>query len=272
MKKIQVLVATVGQKDDSIAEKMNLRCDVIVANQADRNEVTERTAENGTIRMITTQTRGVGLNRNIALLAADAEILLFADDDMTYRDNAVQGVYESFQRNPAADMMIFGVDIRKDGQILERRRNKPGRVPLWQTMKYGTYALAVRADALRRANISFHLLFGGGTVYGSGEDTLFIRECFRKGLRVYRSDHVLGERCKDSSTWFRGYDEKFFFDKGALYACAFPWMKYFVAMYFSWRFAKKTDLPVWKIYRTMCSGFRAFVLGKSYDDWKRRNG
>ena len=75
MKKLQVLVATMHQKDLSLVEKMNIRCDAVIANQADKNEIL--TEDN--VTMITTKTRGVGLNRNIALLAADAEILLFAD-------------------------------------------------------------------------------------------------------------------------------------------------------------------------------------------------
>ena len=74
MEKLQVLLATMNQTDLSIVDKMNLRCSAVIANQADREEI--RTE--GHVKMITTGTRGVGLNRNIALLAADGDILLFA--------------------------------------------------------------------------------------------------------------------------------------------------------------------------------------------------
>ena len=39
MKKLQVLVATMHQKDLSLVEKMNIRCDAVIANQADKNEI-----------------------------------------------------------------------------------------------------------------------------------------------------------------------------------------------------------------------------------------
>ena len=111
MGQLQVLVATMHQKDTSIVEKMNIGCDAVIANQADRNDilVTER------VKMITTNTRGVGLNRNIALLAADAELLLFADDDMVYYDGMAEAVEQAFRDNPQADVLIFGVDITRNG-------------------------------------------------------------------------------------------------------------------------------------------------------------
>jgi methanogenic corrinoid protein MtbC1 len=72
MKKMQVLVATMHQNDVSLAEKMNIRSSAVIANQADREEIVSCETEFGNIKMITTTTRGVGLNRNIALMAADA--------------------------------------------------------------------------------------------------------------------------------------------------------------------------------------------------------
>ena len=75
---MQVLVATMHQADASIIQKMNIRCAAVVANQADREEITTQKTEYGECKMITTKTRGVGLNRNIALLAASEDILLFS--------------------------------------------------------------------------------------------------------------------------------------------------------------------------------------------------
>ena len=80
--KLQVLVAAMQQKDLSLAEKMNTRCSTVIANQADRDEVLREATAYGEVKMVTTPTRGVGLNRNIALLASDADIVLFM-----YRDN-----------------------------------------------------------------------------------------------------------------------------------------------------------------------------------------
>ena len=130
MKKLQVLVATMHQKDLSLVEKMNIRCDAVIANQADKNEIL--TEDN--VTMITTKTRGVGLNRNIALLAADAEILLFADDDVMYHDDMTEKVVAAFAENPQADVIIFGMNITRNGQITERRTLRNKRLLVWNSM------------------------------------------------------------------------------------------------------------------------------------------
>ena len=70
MNNLQILIATMHQSDLSIAKNMNIRCDAVIANQADCEEIVNADAEYGAWKMITTATRGVGLNRNIALMAA----------------------------------------------------------------------------------------------------------------------------------------------------------------------------------------------------------
>ena len=103
MEKLQVLVATMGQQDLSLAEKMNIDCAAVIANQDDREEIQKQ----GRVKMITTATRGVGLNRNIALLAADAELLLLADDDVVYYEGMAEAVEKAFAESPKADVLIF---------------------------------------------------------------------------------------------------------------------------------------------------------------------
>ncbi len=269
MSELQVLVAAMGQKDFSLTDKMNLRCDSIIANQTDRNEVQRMEAPWGKVEMISTTTGGVGKNRNIALIAADAELLLFADDDVCYYDGTLKGVKDAFRQLPQADMIVFGVDILRDGQITEKRHLKTRRLHIWNAMKYGTYALAVRRSALMKANIWFHTGFGGGCIYGSGEDSLLIRQCLQKGLKIYSHSYVLGTCCKDVSSWFTGYHEKYFFDKGAMLSVGFPRSKRLMAMYFSVRFKKKTTVSMTGRFRMMLRGMKAARTMTSYAQYAK---
>ena len=233
--RLQVLVATMHQQDVSLAGRMNIRCSAVLANQADREEITVADTPYGRMKMITTATRGVGLNRNIALLASDGEYLLFADDDVVYYDDMVQSVVNAFEDNPDADVLVFGIDILKNGEIA-RRQEKPKRLHVWNAMRYGTYRIAVRRSAWLRGNMMFHQCFGGGCAFSAGEDSLFLKSCFDKGLRVYAHDYVLGTCCKDTSTWFTEYGEKYFYDKGVLVRHLFPRLHCLMAMYFAVRF------------------------------------
>lgn len=256
MSKLQVLVATMHQKDLSIAEKMNIRCSAIIANQAHREEVCNQTTEFGTLKMITTATRGVGLNRNIALLAADSEFVLFSDDDMVYYDGLEEAVVDAFRQLPQADVLVFGIDIVKKGEITERRRSPVRRLRVWNAMRYGSVRIAVRRSALTGKNITFHQCFGGGCMYSAGEDSLFLKACFDAGLKVYSHSYVLGTCCKDTSSWFVGYNDKFFYDKGVLVRYLFPKTCYIMAMYFAVRFKRKTDLGIFRRIRLVYAGVR----------------
>lgn len=254
MSNLEILVAAMNQKDFSLAEKMNIRCNAIIANQAGRNEISEKETEFGKIKMITTDTKGVGLNRNIALAAAKEDLILFADDDMVYYTGMEKAVEKAFEKNPKADVLIFGIDIVRNGEITEKRRCKNKRLPVWNSMKYGAVRIAARRRAIVDNEIVFNENFGGGCIYSAGEDTLFLKNCFDKGLKVYSDEYVLGTCCKDTSSWFVGYNEKYFYDKGALVRFLFPKLMYIMGMYFAVRFKRETKVPVGKRIKLVYEG------------------
>ena len=268
MKNLEILVATMKQKDMSLVEKMNLRCDAVIANQADEYGYQSVTTEYGTVKMISTDTIGVGRNRNMALALADSEIVLFADDDITYYDDGAEGVIRAFDELKDADVIAFSLDISKNGNIVQKRRWKIQKRHLWNVFKYGTCVLAARRSSLAKNGIAFNTVFGGGCVYGSGEDSTFLRECLRKGLKIYSHSHVLGVSSKDGSSWFQGFNEKYFHDKGAWIACAFPCMKHLIKWYYVWRLRKKTELKVREIVKQLNHGIRNYKTLTPYQEGK----
>lgn len=261
MEKLQVLLATMNQTDFSLLEQMNLHSSVIIANQADREQIQTQ----GQAKMITTATRGVGLNRNIALLAADGDILLLADDDMRYNDGMEQAVLEAFRENPRADVLIFGLDIVRDGVVTERRRLKRRRLRLWQSMRFGAVRIAVRRKALLDHNITFHQRFGGCCPFSAGEDSLFLKACFDAGLRIYSHEYTLGQCRKDTSSWFVGYNEKYFYDKGVLVRQLFPALYPVMGLYFALCFKRETQVSPLGRLRLVYAGIRGGKTMKPYD-------
>ena len=165
-------------------------------------------------------------------------------------------------------MIFFAIDMTKNGEVFDRRRNKVKRLRLWNSLRYGACRMAVRREALEKHRLRFSTLFGGGCIYGSGEDTAFIRDCFRAGLKLYSHDYVLGACRKDSSSWFRGYNEKYCFDRGALVACAFPKMKHLLKWHFARKTKKVSDLPLRTIVKEMNMGIRAYADLRKYEPLK----
>lgn len=231
MADFQILCVTMHQKDFSKIEEMNIHSDVIFANQADHTGADELAFEGHIARMITTDTRGVGINRNIALMYADADICIFADDDVTYVDDMESIVLKEFEEHPDADVMIFHFDT--DDPV--RKQNKYEKTvkcgPVFR-MPWGGIRIAFRLNSVRKANIWYTTLFGGGCKYPSGEDSMWLHDARKKGLTFYVSNKTIGKVSFVRSTWFTGEDEKFFFGKGAFYQAVHPnalplWMIYF---------------------------------------------
>lgn len=263
---LEVLVATMQRDDFSLIEKMHLwDVSAVIANQCDRWDYGECETQNGRVRMISTRTRGVGVNRNLALQLSTADFLLFADDDIAYYDGALQAVERAFHELPDADVIFFAIDMTRNGEVFDPRRHTTRRLHTWNSFRYGACRMAVRRESIVKKRIAFSTLFGGGCIYGSGEDSVFIRDCLRAGLKLYSHECVLGACAKDSSTWFSGFNEKYFFDRGAMLSCAFPKLKCIVKWYFAWKLTRKSDHSLFYIMRWMNRGMRAFKTLTPFD-------
>lgn len=248
---LQLLVSTIHQIDHSLLEKMNIQSDGIIVNQCDRNEFDEFEFKGHNIKFLSFAERGVGLSRNNALMRATANICLFADDDVTYVDNYEKHIEIAFLDNPEADVIIFNVpstNAERPSYIIPKIK----KVRWYNFLKYGAVRIAVRTEKLKQANIYFSLLFGGGAKYSCGEDSLFIGECIKKGLKVYTNPTIIGYVSQEDSSWFKGYTDKFFFDKGALFACLSKrWAKLlclqFVVRRYKLFFRDKTMLEAYRL-------------------------
>ena len=260
MSEVQVLVACMNQKDDSLYKIMNLQTDVILANQCDEYSYRLYTEEDGKkVELISTADRGVGKNRNKALMNASGKYLLCSDQDMIYVDGYETIILEAFKRCPRADIIVFNLEYLNRFTPARQEKAKFKRVHLWNCMRYGTARVAMRKGAIDKACLSFSTLFGGGAPYSSGEDSLFIREAFRKGLKMYSSPIVIAQVKQEESSWFHGYTDKFFIDKGVLVANAFPFIKNILLYYFAYRMRNLTkEYGFKKICCLMKQGFQEF--------------
>lgn len=219
MANIEVLVATMNQKDAGLYKRMNLQTDAIICNQDDRLEFMEYSMDNGcNVKMYTTDERGVGKNRNIGLSNATADICMIADDDIRYVEGYDKIVLNAFNKFPKADAIIFQIDSLNKERTQHKIKRDSRTFRLFST-RYPGYRVVFKRESVIRANIWFSIMFGGGAKYGSGEDSIFIYDLFKHGLKVYKCKDKIADVGQASSTWFKGYNDQYFFDKGALF-CA----------------------------------------------------
>ncbi|MDO4515364.1 MAG: glycosyltransferase family A protein, partial [Lachnospiraceae bacterium] len=93
---LQMLISAVGQEPHALIKKMKPECDCILVNQAVPYAYEEFTYKGHQIQSFSMQERGVGLSRNHALLRADEELCLFADEDIVYDEGYAAKVCQEF--------------------------------------------------------------------------------------------------------------------------------------------------------------------------------
>lgn len=222
--RVQVLVATMNQAEHSLLDKMNIQSDVIVGNQCDYNSIEHFSYKEYSATYLNFCEKGVGLNRNNALMRADADICLFADDDMIYVDNYAQIIEENFEKYPDADVFVFNLKEENPTRYIIKKMH---RIRYHNYLRYGTARVAVKLENIRKHGIYFNQCFGGGTEHCHGEDNIFLTECLKAGLKIYALPITIASLTEErESTWNAGYDSKYIRDQGYLYeAISRKWWK-----------------------------------------------
>ena len=267
MSTFQILCVTMNQSDFSKIDSMNIHSDVIFANQGEINDDQSFEFENHHARMISTKTKGVGINRNISLAYASADICLLADDDITYTDDLEKKIISEFDEHPDADIVFFHL-VSTDKTRSVKKPDQTKKLHRLSRIPWGGAHVAFRLSSARKANLWFTTLFGGGCIYPNGEDSIWLTEARRKGLTFYASKETIGQVDMSSSSWYSGADEKYYYGRGALYAHLkkkpmFAWM-----LYFAYRTQNRTKLTFTERIKWMKHGINGYRTLTPFDEYK----
>ena len=213
----QILVATMNQKDFSKIDEMKICSDAVFANQADCNRVDETVYNGHKYIMITTDMRGVGNNRNMTIMRAEADICLLADDDMEYADGYEEKIIHEFDTHPEADVIIFniGTSTPEYGRIPTQIK-KFKRLHKWNRNPFGAPRIAFRLNSIKKKNIYFTTFFGGGCIFKAGEDTIWIEQLLNAGLKIYLSPENIGNVSYSNTTSYTEDTREKLYTKGAM--------------------------------------------------------
>lgn len=213
--RVEVLASVMNQDMAALAERMQLDSDAVIINQCDHLDCAEMDYRGHRVRFFSFPERGIGKSRNAAIERADGDICLFSDEDIVYEEGYADAIREEFERNPRADMILFNIEVEESRRTYHIEERK--RVHWYNNGRYGAVSFAVKRKSLLESGVRFSLLFGGGARFSNGEDSLFLKEFMDKGYQVYTAPVTIGRETAGESTWFEGYNQKFFYDRGVLY-------------------------------------------------------
>ena len=198
------------QTDDALIRKSKITGDAVAINQCDRDGFHTYPTAEGTARVYSTKERGLTRSRNMAIEKSTADVCLLCDDDEVFVADYESRILETYKMLPQADVVIF--------KMLGRAPSFPDkimRLRFPKTMKVSSWQISLRRESLIRAGVRFDELLGAGTGNGAEEELKFLLDCQKAGLQIYYAPTEIASVGQTESTWFAGFTEEFFVNRGA---------------------------------------------------------
>ncbi|WP_281532034.1 glycosyltransferase family A protein [Anaerocolumna aminovalerica] len=247
MGKVEVLMSVMMQNDLAVAERTNIRSDVLIINQCDTNKRWNDVLKYCVIRCINTTNRGLSNSRNMAIQNAKGDFCLLCDDDEILDDDYVEKISSEFEKNPKADIICF--IIERNGK---KYPTKPFKVGFYRSLQISSVQMVMRRNSIIKSKVKFDENFGSGSPNGSGEENIFMFDCLKKKLKIYYVPVHIGKLLPSESTWFKGFDKDYFLKRGRIFRRLFGAYGYIHSIYFA--------LSKYKRYRNSVSFFGAVKL------------
>ena len=207
---LEVLMSCMHQKDDTLVHMSALTGNVLMVNQCDKNGYAEYKNESGIVRIFSTEQRGLCKSRNMAITKARADICLLCDDDEVFVPGYEEKILNSYRDTPQADVIIFKM-VNRPSSFPDRTMRL--KFPL--TMKVSSWQISFRRERLLETGVRLDELLGAGTGNGAEEELKFLLDCQRAGLAIYYVPVEIASVAQNQSTWFDGFNETFFENRGA---------------------------------------------------------
>lgn len=184
---LQVMICTYGREGlQRVAKAAHPRMDgveYLVSWQIRPEEATDsapKALERPDFRIFSSLTKGLSVNRNIALSRASAPILLISDDDVDYTEDGLQTVIDEFARHKDTDIFTFryvSASHSKDYPLHKCDLASPEKGYF-----VTSFEIAFRRHSVQ-GKVWFNENFGIGAPFPSGEEDVFLRDCLDSGLK-----------------------------------------------------------------------------------------
>jgi hypothetical protein len=149
---------------------------------------------------------GVTKSRNNAIELADADIGLFADDDVTYRHSDIDLLKNTFLKKQHTDVAIF--KIRTPAGEAEYRKFPQEVIEYGRAPNVGTIQIGFNITKVRKKGIRFDERFGAGQSLLIGSDErLFLHDCIHSDLKVvFFPEYIVEHPYESTSKGIPKYD------------------------------------------------------------------
>ncbi len=224
----QVLISCMNNDAKKLIAKSNLASvNTIVVNQCqtDKDELLQIDSLHSEYL---SSRRGLSVSRNTAVQLSSADICLISDDDEIFVSDLERKILSAYRKIPDADVIIFAMSNRP---LTLGKTSK--RLKWYETLKVSSWQISFKRKSILNKGICFDAKLGAGTGNGAGEENKFLLDCYRKKLKIYYVPLKIASVAQEESTWFHGYTEQFFYNRGKTtrYIFGFPFSLAYAAYF-----------------------------------------
>lgn len=235
--KTEILLSCMFLSDSKeMIKRSHITSDTVIINQCDEENYKEENICNALLRTFSVTDRGLTKSRNLAISKSQADICIICDDDEIFNEGYEKAVLSAYDALPDADIIIFDMVDRplKWGNSIKRL----GYIDL---MSVSSWQITFRREKLLASGVLFDENMGAGSGNGAEEEFRFLTQCRKAKLRIYHYPFRLASVAQTQSTWFKGFDEEFFVNRGntTRYIMGLPLSVLYAAYY---AFAKRKQL------------------------------
>ncbi len=213
---IQVLISCMTDNVLDLLSGLNLQTNAVVVNQCDREceEVVDYLGKNGKtyiVKIINTKERGLSKSRNKAIVNSSGDICLLCDEDEVFVDGYDQKIAAAYEKYKNADLILMDVrfaDTKKTLTVPE------GKLSFRRILSGHSVQITFKRDRIVSSGVSFDEKMGAGTGNGAAEEIKFMLGLRRKKRQLYSNNTLIAELKPSESTWFKGYDSRYFQNLG----------------------------------------------------------
>lgn len=242
--KTEILLSCMFLSDsEEMIKRSHITSDTVIINQCDEENYKEENICNALIRTFSVTDRGLTKSRNLAISKSQADICIICDDDEIFNEGYENAVSSAYDALPDADIIIFDMVDRplKWGNSIKRL----GYIDL---MSVSSWQITFRREKLLASGVLFDENMGAGSGNGAEEEFRFLTQCRKAKLRIYHYPFRLASVAQTQSTWFKGFDEEFFVNRGntTRYIMGLPLSVLYAAYY---ALAKRKQLSGMSMFR-----------------------
>lgn len=268
--KLDILMSCMHQNDDSLVKRSCITGSAVVINQCDRDEYREYPTQAGMARIWSTRDRGLTRSRNMALAKSNADVCLLCDDDEVFVEGYEEKILNAYEMLPDADVVIFKM-LNQPASF----RDEVMRLRFPKTLKVSSWQISFRRESLMRTGVRFDELLGAGTGNGAEEELKFLLDCQKAGLRIYYVPTEIAAVGQVESTWFQGFNEAFFENRGATtrYILGAPLAAVYAVYYVIKKREKYISLITpWTAFKAIFRGMKGNKVAKQKQAAEKRGG